>query len=211
MISVPYAAYLSEAIYDPVAPSVFAQIIQVSGVVCGYKQIDETNTFTFRGSTSVEDWLRDFDAIPYDEPVLGRIHAGFWRGMEKMFAQLRPLLTGPISIQGHSLGAAHAPLLAALCAEEKIPVEQLVLLAPPRPGYQQLRDLVQAHIGIKRAFVNGLDPVPALPPATMAEPWRQTVDMILLHEDPEGVEAILPVHYHAVGLYRRGIERMYPS
>lgn len=32
MISVPYAAYLSEAIYDPVAPSVFAQIIQVSGV-----------------------------------------------------------------------------------------------------------------------------------------------------------------------------------
>ena len=37
MISIPYAAYLCEAIYDPVPGHLFDQIIEQDSIVCGVK------------------------------------------------------------------------------------------------------------------------------------------------------------------------------
>ncbi len=201
MISPAYAAWLCNAIYSPVTPGVFSDVQSFDAVTMGVSTANSMTCVTFAGSESGLDWLRDFEAVPFAHPELGTIHAGFWQGMEAAFEALRPKLSGQIAIQGHSLGCAHAAILAGLCAVNGIPVDQLTLFAPPRPGYATLRDLVQGHVGKVLAYRNGPDPVPEVPVTLPGLPWEPIADLIRLEESPGGIEALDPARWHSIGLY----------
>jgi hypothetical protein len=210
-ISIVQACKLAKSIYAPIDPGTFSMVSEVEGVTVGYAVIDGCRTFTFAGSECKEDWIRDFRAVPVDTGALGVVHEGFWIGMLATFEALRPLLVGDISIQGHSLGCAHASILAGLCALNEIPVAQLCLFAPPRPGYQQLRDIVQNHVSKIPAFRNGIDEVPEWPEhIPILEPWEPIADLIELDEKPAG--GVFNVFgFHAIDLYLNGVQKLYPG
>ena len=210
-IPVAQAAQLCQDIYAPVTQHSFDRLFSAGMVEVGYSLIDGVSCFTFRGSACSEDWLRNFDAVPFLHPKLGTVHRGFLEGMEDTFTTLKPHMGKTVCVQGHSLGAAHAAIFAGLCAVNDVYVEQLTLLAPPRPGYQtRLRDLVQGNVHKKYAFVNGLDPVPHVPCSLPHMPWTHVAPLFYINEKPEGIEEILPVHYHSVALYVRGVKKEFP-
>ncbi len=203
MISPAYAAWLCEEIYSPISPGVFSEVQNHDAVTVGRSAANGMMCITFAGSESGLDWLRDFEAVPFNHPQLGTIHAGFWQGMEAAFEALRPQLSGQLAIQGHSLGCAHAAILAGLCAVNGIPVAQLTLFAPPRPGYSKLRAIVQRRTGKVLAYRNGPDPVPEVPVTLPGFPWRPVADLIHLEESPGGIEALDPARWHSISLYRK--------
>lgn len=163
MISVQKASELARDIYMPIKPNTFDIIIEQLSVTAGIAMIDGVTTVTFAGSETPRDWIDDFRIIPHRHPQLGWIHRGFWADMEDSFTLIRPFLRGRISIQGHSLGCAHATILAGLCAFAGIPVEQLCLFAPPHVGFATLRSVVVTHVKSIFSFRNGRDPVPHMP------------------------------------------------
>ena len=203
MISPAYAAWLCEAIYDPIRPDTFSDVQNHDAVTVGLSSANGMTCITFAGSESGLDWLRDFEAVPWEHPQLGVLHAGFWQGMEPAFEALRPHLCGPVAVQGHSLGCAHASILAGLCAVNGLRVDQLTLFAPPRPGYAQFRSIVQKHTGKVLAYRNGPDPVPEVPIPIPGFPWMQIADLIHLEESPGGIEALDPARWHSISLYRK--------
>lgn len=216
MINLLQAANLCHLVYGTIPKDVFSQSWSIDGVNVGYALMpDGTHTFTFAGSENNQDWLNDFDAIPFGHPQLGTLHAGFWRGMEDTFNVLRaPLLAanGVISIQGHSLGCAHASILSALCAINKIPVAQLILFAPPRPGYRTIRDIIENHVPVIRAFQNGKwpfrDPVPDVPETIPGFPWMQIADYESVCVRPSGLAKLNPFSYHSIVLYEEAMRNL---
>jgi hypothetical protein len=210
-ISQVKAVEFAQAIYAPIAPGVFSQTWCIEGVHVGYALIDNCASFTFAGSEGAGDWLRDFRAVPFKHPQLGILHDGFWQGMDAVFATLKPLLIGDVAIQGHSLGCAHAAILAGLCAFAAIPVNQLCLFAPPRVSYSPLAEMIRGWVRNTYAYRNGMDPVPEVALTLPCEPWTPIATYIALDEMPGGIENILPLDYHKVALYRRGVKNLYPS
>ncbi len=203
MISPAYAAWLCNAIYSPVTPDVFSDVQNFDAVTVGVSMANGMTCITFAGSESGLDWLRDFEAVPFAHPQLGTIHEGFWQGMEAAFGCVRYLLktSGPIAIQGHSLGCAHASILAGLCAVNGIPVDQLTLFAPPRVGYIRFVELVQAHVKKVLPVRNGIDPVPGVPVELPDMPWRQFDGMVRVKQWPKWYLAWDPARWHSIGLY----------
>jgi pimeloyl-ACP methyl ester carboxylesterase len=204
MIPVAKAGDLCAAIYGSITPGVFNKTFTAGQITVGYALINGVATFSFAGSESVFDWLRDFIALPFNHPLLGTVHQGFWDDMDAVWLELQPLLTGNIAIQGHSLGCAHAALLTGLCGVNKIHVGQLTLFAPPRPGYAQLKDIVQKNCDRVVSFWNGIDPVPQVPLPLPDQPWKHVAPLTRIVVPPKGLEVIIPTDWHNLDLYRNG-------
>ncbi|MBV8180701.1 MAG: lipase family protein [Mycobacterium sp.] len=132
---------------------------------------------SFRGTSDVEDWLADLDAVPDDYlPVagFGQVHAGFQDVYELVrngiAANLAAATAGcdQILITGHSLGAALA-VLAAPDVFRKMPPNKieprLITFAGPRVGLTDFADTFNAAIESCFRVVNFLDVVPYVPPA----------------------------------------------
>ena len=200
------AAALAQAIYSPVTPGIFSSVQSFDAVTVGLSKDGDTTCITFAGSESGLDWVRDFQATPFKHPQLGTIHDGFWQGMGPAFKALYPKLSGKIAIIGHSLGAAHAAILAGLCAINHIPVDQLFLFAPPKPGYSTLALLVDNWVREAHAYQNGDDPVPDVPVfIPVIAPWRQVAPITSINVPPTGADAYDPFSWHAMGLYKEGV------
>ena len=147
----------------------------------------------FRGSKSEQDWLRDFEASPVDHPQLGKVEEGFMTGMQDVFRWLR--VSGPANpiITGHSLGGAHAAILAALYSANDIPWRELVTFGCPRPGYQALRNLLCGRP--MTAYRNGHDIVPTVPRAFLWLAYRSYTDWTLIGEGED------PISDHLISNY----------
>lgn len=144
---------------------------------------------SFRGTSDVEDWLADLDAVPDDYlPVggFGQVHAGFQDVYElvrkSIAANLSTATAGcnQILITGHSLGAALA-VLAAPDVSRKMPPNKveprLITFAGPRVGLNDFADAFNAAIESCFRVVNFLDIVPYVPPAPYVHVGAQiTVD-----------------------------------
>lgn len=85
--------------------------------------MDETNeliVLSFRGSSSVENWIADLDFIKTDVDLCDgcEAHGGFWKSWESVAGQVTAHINSALStypgytlvITGHSLGAAVATL-----------------------------------------------------------------------------------------------------
>ncbi len=132
---------------------------------------------SFRGSSDVEDWLADLDAVPDAYlPVsgFGQVHAGFQDvyelGRQSIAANLATATAGcdQILVTGHSLGAALAVLAAPDIVRNMPPNKiepRLITFAGPRVGLTDFADAFNAAIESCFRVVNFLDVVPYVPPA----------------------------------------------
>lgn len=123
------------------------------------------HALVFRGTENVQDWVRNAEILlaPWEGP--GRVHAGFLRALDEVWAELHPVLQGietPIFYTGHSLGGAIAVLAAARIDAEKRPLA-VYTFGAPRCGDERF---AQDHPLRQQTYrvVNNRDVVPLVPP-----------------------------------------------
>jgi len=118
----------------------------------------------FRGSDNDRCWEADFDAFPMDVDGVGKLHRGIWRAWEDMAIPTFAAINGrPVTLVGHSLGAALALMCAVQMTVSGNPPDAVWGFAPPRisPGEQFGPLLAGVPIELYR---NGADIVPMMPP-----------------------------------------------
>ena len=164
------AAKLCQAIYAP-SSSAFDHILEVSGVLGGIKYMGGDTVVAMRGSITAQDWLRDLKFWPEHDAQLGFIVDGFSDGIAAFIAALKPLIKGNLVLCGHSLGAAHACIIAAL-----IPSAQLVLFGCPRVSIgNKLRRLIKVSGTKASSYRDWSDIVTFLPSRWLM--YRHAVDI----------------------------------
>lgn len=131
-----------------------------------------------RGSADQLDWFHDFKwlAWPFTHDSFGPIHPGFLAGIDAVLSQIIEHSPGPRRVSGHSLGAAHARIIAAKLTLATKPPEQLVVWGEPRSGFAQFRDWWTTNCKFPaRSYRNGDDPVTFAPPyVDWLEPYVDT-------------------------------------
>lgn len=211
MISPLYAAWLScIAIYQQ--QSAFDRILTVGCDVIGIKQVAGVLTITPEGTVDGKMWANNFEALPTYFPALGNLHSGFLESAQAIYKAIKPLITGPVSFQGHSRGASLANILASLCALDGIKVTQLFLFECPHVGYQRYADfcaeqVINGNIGFELSTVNGLDPVPYLP----LDPYLKSYPTTDLDQLPGGLEDADPIDYHLGATIYAGMQKRTPA
>ena len=200
MITDLNAAKLCQAVYTGPSAS-WDKWLEVDGVAAGIMQDRVSTTIAFRGSANVEDWLRDLDEFPEEHPILGHVHSGFLEGMDAFYGDLRPFLNGKVYITGHSLGAAHACILAGLMREYPL-IERVVLFGCPRPGFAHLKRLVTAVCGSIASYRNRSDPVPEVP--YLLGLYQHVVEPTQLMSPTDPFN---PALEHSIDLYVQALQR----
>lgn len=116
------------------------------GVCWALRRLDGVDVLVLRGSTTLLDWLRDFDFVrnPFRHRDLGAVHAGFFLGMPEMWAEARAMVGANVIVAGHSLGAARAAILTGLMVLDGRPPARRVVFGEPYPGLQNFADLIRA-------------------------------------------------------------------
>jgi len=196
------AAQLAQLCADIYTTTDKFSIYDCGGVYLGHTNIDSCDVFVFRGSANTEDWLDDFYAVPFKDPALGVVHAGMYRGVPAAYLWIKNMLSmlpqpNDVILTGHSLGGAHARLIAGLLAAERAPATQLVTFGSPKPGCQQLKTLV-AECGSHISYRHAEDIVPTLPPDQFG--YIHTEDWVELGEDPAS-GLLEPASDHSITLY----------
>lgn len=126
---------------------------------------------SFRGTASVTDWIRNFDARMTNKPSYGKIHAGFYSAYQFIKDDLMAILNGlpdtqKIWVTGHSLGGALASIcIAELASSKKDQIMGCYTYGQPRVGNRSFRIFITENYG-DRFFrvVNNNDIVPRVPP-----------------------------------------------
>jgi predicted lipase len=124
------------------------------GICWALRRLDDFDVVVFRGSVTRQDWLRDVQALAMPSRI-GHVHSGFYAGMEHMWADLKPMLSQPAIITGHSLGAARADVLTALMTVDSVLPVARVVFGEPKPGLLDLAKLITGIPG--RSYRNGDD------------------------------------------------------
>jgi hypothetical protein len=202
-------------IYDPVTPKAFGKIYRVGETVCGTAFVDDQLFIVNQGTENRAGWEADADIVPILHPVLGNLHAGFFRNMP---ALVKLLTTGigvgfssktPIIVTGHSKGAGEAILLGACLKLAGFNVVQAILFACPRPGYQRLADWLNENLP-GMSFRNAPadfpalgDPVPLVPIDPYVDPYPHA----MIDVAPDGMQVMDPIAWHGAELYLQGAGR----
>jgi hypothetical protein len=209
MSTIAQAAQLAcHDIYDPVTPNVFEKLYRVDETVCGTALIDGQFFIVNQGTETMAGWEADGDIMPIYHPVLGNLHAGFYRNIQKLINLISAdiLVKTPIIVTGHSKGAGEAVLMGACLRLAGFDVTQAILFACPRPGYQRLAEWLQINLhGI--SFRNASadfpalgDPVPLVPIEPYIDPYPHT----MIDVTPSGLQKADPFAWHEAELYRQG-------
>jgi hypothetical protein len=127
------------------------------------RHTDSGLCIAFPGTDNADCWLADLNALPMSVPGVGDVHRGFWQAWEAISVPVLAAVAGePVTLIGHSLGAAIALLAAAEMTMSSNPPAAVYAFEPPRvsPGIavRTLLSGVQLHL-----YKNGNDLVPDLP------------------------------------------------
>ena len=194
------------------------------------------DVIVLRGSTTPQDWFRDFDAFadPFttnaerldiflhhlgfaidadavDHAFLGPVHPGFLAGMEDAWAAMRPLLGKNVVVAGHSLGAGRAAILTGLMLHGGVPPLACVTFGQPRPGFPPLAKLIENVP--QRSYRNGdgvlVDMVTEVPLAIGPEDYVHPHVLTDVCEEPgpSWQQQWGIFAWHAMPLYLRALER----
>ena len=126
----------------------------------------------FRGTQQVKDWMTNLNAATTQVcssrgAVLGNVHRGFNEAFLSVHPQIDRLLAGdedlPLFITGHSLGGALATLATWYLNGDSLAA--CYTFGAPRVGDTGLMDRFRTPV---YRLVNGVDPVPFLPPSDKA-------------------------------------------
>lgn len=192
-------------IYD--APPMFT----TNGVDWRVRRKDGLLYWDFEGTKDLKGWLSNFQALArkhVEHALLGPLHPGFDCGMDQVVDAFIPHREGkqePIIIAGHSRGAAHATLAAALLSMRGVAPAAVLCWGCPRPGMQKLRSILSGTPGVKRSFQNKapgapMDPVTSVP--AWLWPFEQYVDplpLIRVEGDPGNAKrwGLLDPEFHS--------------
>ena len=119
----------------------------------------------FRGTESLQDWLKDANVVPRPWEGPGLVHSGFQAALNDVWKELNAVLQTlrtPVFYTGHSLGAAIAVLAAARVDAAHRPLA-VYTFGGPRCGDDTFRDAHPLRRAIYRV-VNNRDVVPRVPP-----------------------------------------------
>jgi predicted lipase len=104
---------------------------------------------------------------------VGKFHAGFWRAWQAISTDVLASVNGqPVTLVGHSLGAALAITAALDMAISGNPPAIVYGFEPPRVSPDMSARIALARVDV-RLFRNGLDVVPTLP-----LDWRHAARLI---------------------------------
>jgi Lipase (class 3) len=193
------------AIYDP-SPAGFDHIWQGDAddnVYLGLKKTAGFDVIVPRGSDCELDWLRDADSIPFLYEPFGHVHSGFFKGILKAYADIKPLITQPVVLPGHSLGGAHAQELAGLFVLDGILPSKVCCFGSPKVGYQKFAEVV-APIANYTLYKNGPDYVTDVPLTLPDFPFIHSRPLTEILELPVTNELNL-FAFHHIQLYQAGM------
>jgi hypothetical protein len=183
------------------------------GVCVGLRRRGDDDLVVFRGSTTVEDWARDFLAVPHAcirHPQLGDVHAGFMLGMDEAFVRLLPLLRMSVYVTRHSLGAARATLFCGLLVAAGRPPAARVVFGEPRSGCGSLTTLLAGVPGRSYRNTGGgrhdlVTDVPTEPPFSRVS---RLMDVFAQPRpsDPWGIFAYHHIQLYEAALAAAGVE-----
>lgn len=190
----------------------WTKLVNVDGSYSALLHTDEADILVWRGSTTAVDWLEDFEhlALPVDDPVLGPVHPGFITGVRAVTSIWDAALATSknLIICGHSLGAAHALLYAALAV--RLPISRVVVFGSPRPGMARL-DGILAPVSI--TSYRNRDPATEHHDLVTDVPFR--IPPLLDYVEPRGFTSMTaipkpddawgPLAFHHAELYREGL------
>ena len=153
MITDKDLASICQDTYDPSVSWDFLDEGEDDGVWWAIRRLNGADVVAFRGSDDFQDWVVDLRAAPIPTR-LGSVHAGFYSGIEKMWAELRDQSSArPKIITGHSLGAARAAILCGLATLDGAPPLARVVFGEPKPGFMGLAKIIEKITS--RSYRNG--------------------------------------------------------
>lgn len=189
-------AQACQELYSDPAP------VFVGNIAYSAEKIDGIWLIVPRGSQTAGDWLRDFSACPVWTP-LGFLHAGFWDGMQAFHTVVKSIVgASPFVLGGHSLAGAETGIEAGLCAlDGMIPVE-VVTFASPRPGFPNLRRVIEKAGITKTNYRFRNDPVPLVPfPVDPLMPWCHIEPAWVALDAPTEPHNLDPLRDHSITNY----------
>lgn len=117
----------------------------------------------FPGTDNADCWDADFDFIPINVPGVGGVHRGFWQAWEAISVPVLAAIDGkPVTLVGHSLGAAIAIMAAVSMTISGNPPAAVYGFEPPRVAPSLNVAALLANVPVN-LFKNGNDIVPDLP------------------------------------------------
>lgn len=117
----------------------------------------------FRGSDDIASWLTDLDVEVVTAPGVGRFHKGFWTAWEAMRLATFVAVAGrPVTLIGHSLGAALAIAAACDMVVSGNPPKAVYAFEPPRISPDTSAAAALAAVPLQ-LYRNGIDIVPEVP------------------------------------------------
>ena len=214
--------HLCNAIYSPTAVTGDWDYIDMGaddGICWALKKLDGFDVIVFRGSITVHDWIDDIMVLPLTsigplKTVIGNVHAGFYAGMPKVWSELRPMITQPIVVTGHSLGASRADILCGLMIADGTTPVLRVVFGEPKPGLMDFAAYIEKVPG--RSYRNGdakdhdvVTDVPLLfPPLQFVHP---TPIMVVTAEPTGDLFSRYGLFaFHHIELYVSAIDAMIP-
>jgi len=178
------------------------------GISWAFKRIGENDLIVLEGTSSIQDIIRDLVAVsdPTTHSPLGPLHIGFWDGMMEAWDLIRRIIRKPVIVCGHSLGGAHAAILAGIMVVNHQPPVRRVTFGEPRAGCPKLREVVS---GVPTTIYHNhrdvISDLPiSLPPLA---PYCDSGERTLIDVKPHGRSLLWgPFAYHHMQLYREGIK-----
>ena len=172
-------------------------------VYVGLKKTPGVDVISSRGSDCEMDWVHDADGVPFLYEPFGYVHSGFFKGILAAYASLKPLITQPVVLAGHSLGGSHAQYLAGLFVLDGVIPAKVCCFGSPKPGYQKFAEVV-APIASYTLYKNGPDFVTDCAPTLPLFPWMHSRPLTEILEIPTANELSL-FAFHHIELYQKGM------
>ncbi|MCO8325897.1 alpha/beta fold hydrolase [Burkholderia cenocepacia] len=117
----------------------------------------------FPGTDNLDCVAADLDAHPIDVIGIGQVHHGFWKAWGAIAVDVLAAINGrPVTLVGHSLGAAIAIMAAAAMVVGGNPPAAVYGFEPPRVSTNGSVAAVLAKVPLN-LYKNGNDIVPELP------------------------------------------------
>jgi len=117
----------------------------------------------FRGSDNADSWETDFDIETVDVVGAGTFHCGFWSAWQAISTDVLASVNGqPVTLVGHSLGAALAIAAALDLTISGNPPKVVYGFEPPRVSPDLSVRSLLSRVPVK-LYKNGNDLVPDLP------------------------------------------------